>query len=77
MKNQYKIIINNLIKNTKKVLSHIPKRIKIFCILLLVLTLIALIMGLTFQEQNKQKYIAYNGKNIDENKYPRLQRTNR
>ena len=70
MKINCKIIINNIIKGTKRILNHIPKRIKIFCFLVLILSLIAITISFIYKEQNKQKYIKYSGENINESKYP-------
>lgn len=49
--------------------SHI-KQVKIISILIAILIIIIVLVTLIVKESEKQKYVAYNGKNINEKKYP-------
>ena len=63
MKNlNYKKIIKNIISN--------PKKLRIACSLILILLLIILLFFILLEENKKQKYIEYNGKNLNESQYP-------
>ena len=58
----YKKIIKNIMSN--------PKKIRIICSLILILILIVLLFFILLEENKKQKYIAYNGNNLNESQYP-------
>lgn len=65
----------NIKNNLKKLLMRIkilPKKTKIICAIVLVfMIIISLVLSLVLiNYEEKQKYIIYNGKNLDENKYP-------
>ena len=47
-----------------------PKKIRIICSLILILILIVLLFFILLEENKKQKYIEYNGNNLNESQYP-------
>ena len=65
-----KEIVNNLIINFRKVLEHIPKKVKKISIMVLLIILIVCLIFVWIRESQKQKYVEYDGKNLNENKYP-------
>ena len=58
--------INNLIEKGKK--NH--KKIKIISTAILIFVLIIILIFALIKEQSKQKYVVYNGENLNESKYP-------
>lgn len=71
MKNyQYKIRKNNLIEKIKDTIKRKPEQFII--IIASILILIAIIVGIfvLIKENQKQKWVIYNGKNINEVRYP-------
>ena len=70
MKNDNKILINNFINAIKNGFNRIPKKIKVICMALLVILLIIGLIVVMVIESQKQKYEEYNGKNLNESKYP-------
>ena len=70
MKNDNKILINNFINTIKNGFNRIPKKIKVICVALLIILLIIGLIVLIVIESQKQKYEEYNGKNLNESKYP-------
>ena len=71
MKNyQYKIRKNNLIEKIKDSIKRKPE--KFIIIIASILILIAIIVGIfvLIKENKKQKWVIYNGKNINEVRYP-------
>ena len=68
--NQYEKI-RNLIKNVKATIKSIPIQIKIFFTILLVIMIVVLTSIVIIRiEESKQKYEIYDGKNLEEDKYP-------
>ena len=65
-----KQIINNLIMNFLEMAKRIPKKVKIISVSILILILIFCSIFVCIRESQKQKYVEYNGKNLNENKYP-------
>ena len=66
----FKEIINNFIRNTKRIISRIPKKAKIVIVVILVLILISFLIFVWIRESQKQKYEQYDGENLNESKYP-------
>lgn len=63
--------IQNFILFIKNVIQRIPKKVKIITAIVLVIVLICCVIFVWISNENKkQKYVAYNGKNIKESKYP-------
>ena len=60
---EYEKIIK-FIKNNKKIIG-------IICSIILVILLVSILIVIYFKEKEKQKYVEYNGKNINESKYPK------
>lgn len=65
-----KLIINNLIKNIKLIISKNPKKLKKILVTLIIFILIITLIVILIKEKDKQKYVEYNGKNLSESKYP-------
>ena len=70
MNKDFKIIINNFIKNIKSIIQKNPKKVKIIFFALIIIILIAILISIYLKEKDKQKYVEYNGKNLSESKYP-------
>ena len=70
MHKDFKIIINNCIKNIKSIIQKNPKKVKIIFFALIIIILIAILIFIYLKEKDKQKYVEYNGKNLSESKYP-------
>ena len=62
--------INNLIINFKKRIKLIPKKVKIVCLVIILLIFICCLIFTWIGEIRKQKYVEYNGRNLNESKYP-------
>ncbi len=65
----YKKIIQNLVINIQDIIRKNPKKVKIICGIFIIIILGIILVNYYIQENNKQKYIEYNGKNINESKY--------
>ena len=65
-----KEIINNLISNIKNGINHIPKKVKVISISVLILIIICCLIFVLIKGNQKQKYVEYNGENLNESKYP-------
>ncbi len=65
-----KEIVNNLIINFRKMLEHIPKKVKMISIMVLLIILIVCLISVWIRESQKQKYVEYDGENLKESKYP-------
>ena len=65
-----KLIINNLIKNIKLMISKNPKKTKKILVTLVIIILIITLTAILIKEKDKQKYVEYTGKNLSESKYP-------
>ena len=65
-----KEIINNLISKFKNLITNIPKPVKIIVPIIIILILITCLIFAFVKENQKQKYVVYNGKNLNEDKYP-------
>ena len=61
-----KKIANNIIIKIK----NNPQRVKIICIILVVLILMCILIPIIIKENQKQKYVEYTGKSLNESKYP-------
>ena len=61
---------NNLIRKIVKVCRENPKKVRNFCISIVVLIIISLIVSILVEESKKQKYVIYDGENLNETKYP-------
>ena len=70
MHKDFKIIINNFIKNIKSIIHKNPKKVKIIFFALIIIILIAILISIYLKEKDKQKYVEYNGKNLSGTKYP-------
>ena len=70
--NKYDIknIISNFIMNMKRIIKKIPTKAKIIIVAILVLILIGWLIFAVIQESQKQKYVEYDGENLNESKYP-------
>ena len=66
----FKEIINNFIRNTKRIISRIPKKAKIVIVTILIVILISSLIFVWIRESQKQKYEQYDGENLNESKYP-------
>ena len=66
----YKNILKNLINKIKNVIKRNPKKVKMILGILLIVILLYILIMAYIQENNKQKYVEYNGKNLSESKYP-------
>ena len=62
--------INNLISTFKEKLKYIPKKVKIITVLIIVFIVICCIVFIYIKENQKQKYVIYEGDNLNESKYP-------
>lgn len=61
----------NFITHIRKVIKRIPKKTKIICgVVLLIIILLCYFIFLGIQESKKQKYVEYDGENLNESKYP-------
>lgn len=65
-----KEIINNLTSKFKNLITNIPKPVKIIVPIIIILILITCLIFVFVKENQKQKYVVYNGKNLNEDKYP-------
>lgn len=71
MKNySYKYKGNNLIGKLFGKYKKNPKIIKTVCLLIVLLIIISVIISLLIEESKKQKYVIYDGENLNETKYP-------
>ncbi len=72
MKNEkYKKAIANLITKTKNTIKKHKAKIKIISIILLILIILSAIIAIIiYKEKTTQKYVEYNGENLNESKYP-------
>ena len=65
-----KRIISNLIINLRNIIKRIPKRVKAILIAILIVILIIILIVALIEESKKQKYVEYDGENLNESKYP-------
>ena len=61
---------NNLIKKVAKTFKENPKKVRNFIIAVIVLIIISIGVQMIIEESKKQKYVEYNGENLNEAKYP-------
>lgn len=66
---RYMNIVNNIIVNIKNLRQKNPTKLKVFCTIFLIL-LIVIVLLILFKDNDKQKYVVYNGNNLKESKYP-------
>ena len=69
-RNNYKKIINNFIRYIKRIVKNIPQKLKIIIIVIILLACICWLIFALIEESQKQKYVEYDGKNLNESKYP-------
>ena len=63
--------ISNFIINLKNKVAKIPKKTKIILVAtLIIVVLIITLVSILIKENSKQKYVEYNGNNLNESKYP-------
>ena len=65
-----KEVMNNLIRNIRNGIEHIPKKVKIISVVIVILILVCCLIFVWIMESQKQKYVEYNGENLKESKYP-------
>ena len=65
-----KKIISNLIIQARTMLNKIPKEVKRISVFIFILIILCCFIVVCVKESQKQKYVEYNGKNLNENKYP-------
>ena len=63
---------NNLIKKVAKTFNENPKKVRNFIIAVIVLIIISIGVQMIIEESKKQKYVEYNGENLNEAKYPKF-----
>ena len=61
---------NNLIKKVAKTFNENPKKVRNFIIAVIVLIIISIGVQMIVEESKKQKYVEYDGGNLNEAKYP-------
>ena len=61
---------NNLIGKIVKIIKENPKKVKDFVIAIVVLIIISIGVQMIVEEAKKQKYVVYDGENLNEAKYP-------
>lgn len=61
---------NNLIKKVAKTFNENPKKVRNFIIAVIVLIIISVGVQMIVEESKKQKYVEYDGENLNEAKYP-------
>ena len=66
----YKNMENNLIRRILSFCKENPKKVRDLCISLIVLIVICIGVSMLVEESRKQKYVIYDGKNLNEEKYP-------
>lgn len=57
-------------KRLIQIIKNNPKKVKIICVAIAIIVLVTVITIAMIEESKKQKYVAYNGDNIKESKYP-------
>lgn len=68
---KYKETINNLIIKTKNLIKTHKTKIKIISLIILILIILStLIAIIIYKDKTTQKYIEYNGENLNTSKYP-------
>ena len=61
---------NNLIGKIKKICKENPKKVRSFVIAVVVLIIISIGVQMIVEEIKRQKYVVYDGENLNEAKYP-------
>lgn len=61
---------NNLIARIVKILKNNPKKVRDFVIAVVVLIIISIGVSMIIEESKRQKYVVYDGENLNEAKYP-------
>ena len=61
---------NNLIRKAVKLIKENPKKVRNFIIAVVVLIIISIGVQMIIEESRKQKYVEYDGENLNEAKYP-------
>ena len=66
----YKNEENNLIRKMVNFCRENPKKVRNLCVSLIVLIVICIGVSMLVEESKKQKYVIYDGENLNEAKYP-------
>ncbi len=61
---------SNLIRKIVKTIRKHPKKVRNFIIAVVVLIIISIVVSFLVEESKKQKYVEYDGENLNEAKYP-------
>ena len=61
---------NNLIRKIINYCRKNPKKVRILLIAIVILVVISIGVSIIVEESKKQKYVIYNGENLNEEKYP-------
>lgn len=68
---KFKRIVNNLIFKIKNIIKKYPKESKVIGLCLLIILILVVVFSIIFYEdKTKQKYVQYDGKNLDTSQYP-------
>ena len=65
-----KEIMDNLIRIIRNGIEYIPRKVKIISVLILILIVVCCLIFVWIKESQKQKYVEYDGENLNESKYP-------
>ena len=68
--NNFKNVLNNSIINIRRIIKNIPLKVKIIFVAIIILALICWGIIIAIKENQKQKYVEYDGENLKESKYP-------
>ena len=60
---------NNIIKNILQIIKN-KEKLRIICICLIIIIILITFLCIFIKEESKQKYIEYDGSNLNESKYP-------
>ena len=61
---------NNLIRKIINYCRKNPKKVRILLIAIVILVVISIGVSMIVEESKKQKYVIYNGENLNDEKYP-------
>ena len=67
--NNYNKQTNNIIKNILEIIKN-KEKLRIICICLIIIIILITFLCIFIKEESKQKYIEYDGSNLNESKYP-------
>ena len=63
--NNFKNVLNNLIINIRRIIKNIPLKVKIIFVAIIILALICWGIIIAIKESQKQKYVEYDGENLN------------